>query len=273
MASVGEMKGLAHAGRPGLSRVMLYRIVAFVLILGAWEAAGASGLFFRGVIPSSVLIVTAFIKLMGDPVFWHHFGVTFFEITTGFAIGTLLGGMAGLVLGMNRYTSLVLEPVVQYLAATPKVVFLPILLILFGIGVGSKISLAAISCFFPMALSLASGVRTIPPMFLRVGQSFNLTLAQRIAMIYMPALLPPIATGLRLGFGIATVGCLLSEIKLSNAGLGHAAMQAYSRFDIPTMLALLLVIFALAGLGNYLIGRLVRLPGPTNRRVTRLQQG
>ena len=149
-------------------------------------------------------------------------------------------------------------------------VFLPILLILFGIGVGSKISLAALSCFFPMTLSLAAGVRGMNPMFLRVGQTLNLSLAQRIRMIYLPALVPPISTGLRLGFGIATVGALLSEIKLSNKGLGHAAMQAYARFDIPAMMAILIVIFALAGIGNMLIGRIIRLPGPDTRRMKKV---
>ncbi len=248
------------------SHVMTYRLIGVTTILAVWEAAGASGLFFRGVLPSSILIAKSFWRLMGDPVFWGHFGVTFFEIATGFGIGSVLGVAAGLMLGMNRYTGKVFEPVVEYLAATPKVVFLPILLILFGIGVGSKISLAALSCFFPMSLSLAAGVRAINPMFLRVGQTLNLTLLQRIAMIYLPALIPPLSTGLRLGFGIATVGALLSEIKLSNKGLGHAAMQAYARFDIPTMLAILIIIFALAGMGNYLIGSLVKLPGPDSSR-------
>jgi ABC-type nitrate/sulfonate/bicarbonate transport system permease component len=107
-------------------------------------------------------------------------------------------------------------------------------------------------------------------MFLRVGQSLNLPLSQRVWKIYVPALVPALATGFRLSFGIATVGCLMSEIKLSNFGLGYAAMQAYNRFDIPMMLALLLVIFALAGIGNFIIGRLVRLPGPDNRRATAL---
>lgn len=254
-----------------LSPVTLYRVGAALLLLALWESAGASGLFFKGVLPSTLLIGKSMIRLLGDPVFWGHFNVTLFEICSGFAIGSALGVTAGLALGMNRYTGQVLEPVVEYLAATPKVVFLPILLILFGIGVGSKISLAALSCFFPMTLSLAAGVRGINPMFVRVGQTLNLSLAQRIRMIYLPALVPPISTGLRLGFGIATVGSLLSEIKLSNKGLGHAAMQAYARFDIPTMMAILIVIFALAGLGNTLIGRVVRLPGPHTRPSTKDQ--
>lgn len=269
MVAVSQVKS-GQEPRARLSRVTVYRIVALVIIVALWESAGASGLFFRGVIPSSVFVISALVRLLGDPMFWGHFGVTLFEIVTGYVIGSAFGMLGGLALGMNRYGSQIFEPVVEYLASTPKVVFLPILLILFGIGVGSKISLGAISCFFPLALSLAAAVRTINPMYLRVGQSLNLTLSQRIKMIYLPALTPAIATGLRLGFGIATVGCLMSEIKLSNKGLGHAAMQAYGRFDIPTMLALLIVIFALAALGNILIGRLIRLPGPTNRRITEL---
>ncbi|MDB5509582.1 MAG: taurine transporter [Hyphomicrobiales bacterium] len=269
MVAVGQMNDAPRRRRLRISNsVTTYRVVALVLLFALWEIAGASGLFFRGVIPSTVLIAQAFVRLFGDPAFYTHFGITLFEIVVGFVIGSSLGVVVGLALGINRYTGEVFEPMLNYLASTPKVVFLPILLILFGIGVGSKISLGAISCFFPMALSVAAGVRTINPMFLRVGQSLNLSFGHRIRNIYIPALLPPIATGLRLGFGIATVGCLMSEIKLSNHGLGYAAMQAYNRFDIPTMLALLLIIFTLAGLGNYLIGRFVRLPGPTNRRTT-----
>ena len=252
-----------------ISRVTLYRVSAALFLLALWEAAGASGLFFKGVLPSTWFIGKSLIRLSGDPIFWGHFSVTLFEILSGFAIGSLMGVVVGLTLGMNRYSAQIFEPVIEYLAATPKVVFLPILLILFGIGVGSKISLAALSCFFPMTLSLAAGVRSMNPMFLRVGQTLNLSLAQRIRMIYLPALVPPISTGLRLGFGIATVGALLSEIKLSNKGLGHAAMQAYARFDIPTMMAILIVIFALAGLGNMLIGSIIRLPGPNTRRLTK----
>lgn len=270
MVAVGQVKDGGTRARPRLSSVTMHRLVAIVVLLALWEGAGASGLFFRGVIPSTVLIARALVRLLGDAAFYTHLAVTTYEIVVGFLIGTLLGAAAGLVLGINRYTGEVLEPILHYLAPTPKVVFLPVLLILFGIGTGSKIGLGAMSCFFPMALSIAAGVRTINPMFLRVGQSLNLPMSQRIRKIYIPALVPPLATGFRLGFGMATVGALMSEIKLSNYGLGYAAMQSYNRFDIPTMMAILLVIFTLAGLGNVIVGKLVRLPGPNNRRTTPL---
>lgn len=242
------------------------RIAALVVIFALWEIAGASGLFYRGVLPSSFLIAKALLALLVSPAFWFHAAVTGFEVLAAFVIGTILGSVVGLLLGANRYTGAVLEPFLHYLAPTPKIVFLPILLILFGVGVGSKISLGAMSCFFPMALSVAAGVRQVNPVLLRVGRAFSLTRLQTVRLIYLPALVPPIATGLRIGLGIAIVGCLMSEIKLSRMGLGFSAMEYYRVFDIPSMLAVLVFIFLCAALGNVAIERWVRLPGPEDAR-------
>ena len=115
--------------------------------------------------------------------------------------------------------------------------------------------------FFPMALSVAAGVRLVDPVLLRVGRSFQLTLAQTIRKIYLPALLPHIATGLRLGLGVAIIGTLLGEIKMSNRGLGFLIMQDYGRFDIAEMYAVLAVVFVLAALVNGVIARTLRMKG------------
>jgi NitT/TauT family transport system permease protein len=140
-------------------------------------------------------------------------------------------------------------------------VFLPILLVLFGVGPGSKIALGTLSCFFPMVLSVASGVRQVDPVLLRVGRSFHLSLLQTVRKIYLPALVPPIGTGLKLGTGVAIIGCLLAEIKMSNRGLGFLIMQYYAQFRIPYMYAALLIAFAIAAGCNTLIARFLRLPG------------
>ncbi|MDB5571949.1 MAG: taurine transporter [Hyphomicrobiales bacterium] len=265
MAAVEQIGGRAAAPRAPFWTVTRLRVAAVLVIFALWEVAGASGLFYRGVIPSSALVAKAFAGLLGSADFWFHAGVTGFEVLVAFAIGGLAGAAFGLLLGVNRYTGAVLEPFLHYLAPTPKIVFLPILLILFGVGVGSKISLGAISCFFPMALSVAAGVRQVNPVFLRVSRTFNLTRAQTVRMVYVPALVPPLASGLRIGLGVAIVGCLMSEIKLSRMGLGFSAMEYYRVFDIPSMLAVLIFIFLCAALGNMAIDRFVRLPGPQDR--------
>jgi ABC-type nitrate/sulfonate/bicarbonate transport system permease component len=96
---------------------------------------------------------------------------------------------------------------------------------------------------------------------LRVGRSFNLTVLQAVQKIYLPALVAPIATGLKLGTGVAIIGCLLAEIKMSNRGLGFLIMQYYAQFRIPYMYATLLIAFALAAIANLLIARFLRQPG------------
>lgn len=245
------------------------RIVGAIVLIGLWEAAGRSGLFFNDILPPVWRIVQAMGELLISREFYEHVGVTLFEILVAFAIGTSAGMVAGLALGVSRRAGDVFEPFIHYLAPTPKIVFLPILLVLFGVGVGSKIALGAISCFFPMALNIAAGVRQVSPVLLRVGRTFSLTPWQTVRMIYLPALVPPIGTGLRIGLGVAVVGCLLSEYKLARAGMGFLAGQYGDKFAIAPMLAVLILIFILAALGNAAIERLVRLPGPGSGKAPR----
>ena len=243
------------------------RIAGVAVLLGLWEAAGRSGLFFQDILPSTWRILQAMADLLTGREFYTHLGVTLTEILVAFAIGTVLGTIAGLLLGINRRVGDIFAPFIHYLAPTPKIVFLPILLVLFGVGMASKIALGAISAFFPMALNIAAGVRQVSPVLLRVGQTFSLTRWQTIRMIYLPALVPPIASGLRIGLGVSIVGCLLSEYKLARAGMGFLAGQYGDKFAIAHMLAVIIFIFILAVLGNALIEKLVRLPGPDNSRT------
>lgn len=266
MAAVEQIGRAGRAAPRPFWTIGRLRIAALLVIFSLWEIAGASGWFYSGVLPSTYLVIGALFRLLTSLDFWFHAGVTGLEVLVAFVLGCSAGALAGLFLGANRYMGAVLEPFLHYLAPTPKIVFLPILLILFGVGMGSKIALGAISSFFPMALGVAAGVRQVSPVLLRVGRTFSLSRLQMVRMIYLPALVPPLATGLRIGLGISIVGCLMSEIKLSRMGLGFSAMEYYRVFDIPSMLAVLIFIFFCAALGNVVIDRLVRLPGPQDRQ-------
>jgi ABC-type nitrate/sulfonate/bicarbonate transport system permease component len=117
-------------------------------------------------------------------------------------------------------------------------------------------ALGALSCFFPIALSTAAGMRQIDAVLIRVGQSFRASTAQMVMKIYLPAMRHPIINGVRLGLGVALIGTLLAETKLSNKGIGFLIINAYSTFDMPRMYAMLIVLFVLAIGANALIGRL-----------------
>jgi NitT/TauT family transport system permease protein len=247
--------------RRARSAVTLVRVVTLLALWAAWEAVAASGLLYNGVVPSSLKVLAALGRLLAGAGLYNNLELTLAEVLVSLALGATAGIVAGLSLGASRFAGKAFEPYLHYLAPTPKIVFLPILLVLFGIGPGSKIAMGALSCFFPMALSVATGMRQVDPVLVRVGRSFNLGLAQTVRMIYLPALVLPIATGLKLGLGVALIGCLLAEIKMSNRGLGFLVMQYYAQFRIPELYATLIVAFAVAALGNAIIARLVKLPG------------
>ncbi len=252
---------LPRAGRGSFGPVMLIRAATALLLWALWEGAARSGLFYAGALPSSFKIARAALDLLVLPAFYYNLGMTFLEVAAAVAIGVASGVAVGLALGVSRFGAKAFEPYLQYLAPAPKIIFLPVFMVMFGVGGGSKIAIGALSCFFPMALSVIAGVRQVDPVLLRVGRSFQLTLAQTLAKIYLPALLPPIATGLRLGLGVAIIGTLLGEIKMSNRGLGFLIMQDYGRFDIAEMYAVLAMVFVLATLANGLIARLFRVKG------------
>jgi NitT/TauT family transport system permease protein len=246
-----------HVGAP----ILRIRIVTLLAIWAVWEALAASGLLYRGVVPSSFKVLAALGHEIVSGSFYWNLEFTLMEVLVSIALGCTAGIAVGLALGASRFAGAAYERYLQYMAPTPKIVFLPVMLVLFGVGAGSKIAQGTLSCFFPMALSVAAGVRLVDPVLLKVGRSFNLTRAQMVRMIYLPALVPPIATGLRIGLGVAIIGCLLAELKMSNRGLGFMIMQYYAQFRTPQMYAILIVMFVLAVGANTLVARVFRLKG------------
>ncbi len=235
--------------------VMLLRIGLIAAALVLWQAVSISGLLFRDVVPSLGAIAGALARLLIEPAFYGHLGTSGLEIATALGIGGLSGLIVGLALGANRLLGKAFEPYLYYLGPTPKIIFFPVMIMWFGVGSGSKIAMGVISCFFPIALSTAAGMRQIDRVLIRVGRSFRAATWQMVGKIYLPALREPIVNGIRLGLGVAVIGTLLAETKLSNRGVGFLVINSYSTFDMPRMYALLIVVFVIAIGANALIGR------------------
>ena len=222
------------------------RLIAAVALLAAWQALASSGLFFRDVVPSLWALAGGLAGVLTDGGFYRNLLVTAGELGGALAIGGASGLIAGLALGGSEFLADAFERWVNYLGPTPKIILFPVLILLCGVGPGSKVAMGVVSCFFPIALSVAAGVRGVDPMLLRVGRSFRARLDQRLMKIYLPAMVGPLLNGARLGFGVALIGVLLAETKLSNQGVGFVVMQAYQRFDMPRMYGLLIVVVTFA---------------------------
>ena len=234
------------------------RLLAAAVLLGGWQALASSGLLFRDVVPPLSAIATGIAGVLGAGAFWGNALVTGGELLVAMAAGGGAGLLVGLLLGSVRFLSAALERWVAFLGPTPKIVLFPVLLLMFGVGAGSKMAMGAVSCFFPVALAVAAGVRSVDPKLLLVGRSFRAGRWATVTKIVLPAMAAPLVTGARLGFGVALIGVLLAETKLSNQGVGFLIMQAFQRFDMPAMYGLLLVTVAFAAAVNVGTERLAR---------------
>lgn len=246
----------ARAAAALATPVTLLRAAIIVTVLAAWEALAQSGVLFRDVVPSLLAIGSAVVESLSSGDFYWHLGWTTLEVSAALAIGGIAGLLAGLALGASRFLSRAFEPYLYYLGPTPKIIFFPIMIMWFGVGPGSKIALGTLSCFFPIALSTAAAMREVDSVLIRVGRSFRASTRQMVTKIYLPAMRAPIINGVRLGLGVAIIGTLLAETKLSNPGIGHLIIQAYATFDMPRMYALLILLFVLAVGANALVGRM-----------------
>ena len=290
MAQTGHLTHAPRAAVPLLSPVTWLRIAIIVVVVVLWEAAAAVAgilgqidpslaslsLILGKVTPSLVVIGRSLLELLGHPdlkwpvsfggsahelwipAFYWHLYVTLAEVAAATLIGGFAGLIAGLALGANPFLSGAFERYLYYLGPTPKIVFFPIMIMWFGVGPESKVAMGTVSCFFPIALSVAAGMRQIDHVLIRVGMSFRLNTWQMVTKIYLPAMREPIVNGVRLGIGVALIGTLLAETKLSNRGLGFMIIDAYNTFDMPRMYAVLAVLFVIAIGVNTLVGRASR---------------
>lgn len=254
MAETGRLTR-APAAAAAVSPVTLLRIAIIVTIVAVWEATAASGLLFRDVVPSLATIGAALGAILIDREFYWHLGVTLSEVAAALAIGGTAGLAVGIALGANRFLSEAFERFLYYLGPTPKIIFFPVMIMWFGVGPGSKVALGTLSCFFPIALSAAAGMRQIDKVLIKVGRSFRATAWQMAAKIYLPAMRDPVVNGVRLGLGVAIIGTLLAETKLSNRGVGFLIINSYATFDMPRMYSLLIILFVLSIGANALVSR------------------
>jgi ABC-type nitrate/sulfonate/bicarbonate transport system permease component len=255
MAATGTLT-IPH--RSKMDAVLVLRIAIIAALLVFWQLLSMSGLLYEDVVPGLPQIAAGLYRLLTTAEFYVNLKVTAGEILAASLIGGLTGMIAGLLLGGSYFMERAFERYFYYLGPTPKIIFFPLMIMWFGVGSGSKVAMGAVSCFFPVALAVAAGMRRIPPILIRVGQSFRANHWQMLTKIHLPAMREPVVNGFRLGFGVALIGVLLAETKLSNQGLGFLVIQNYQRFDMPGMYALLIAIFVLAVAVNALLGRLSR---------------
>ncbi|MDA1323896.1 MAG: ABC transporter permease [Proteobacteria bacterium] len=255
MAQISLSPAAAALAR-GPARQRKIRVFTMLGIWATWEIVAYSGLLFEGVVPSSLAIFVALFSELFRGNFYLHLGITLGEVFSGFIIAAFIGIGLGIWMGARRFFGKAVDLYIGSLGATPKIIFLPIVMIFFGVGPESKTVMAVIAGFFPIAINTYVGMLEIPPVMIKVGKSFNLTRWQMVQKIYVPSLYRPIVVGMRLGLGGCFIISVLSEAKIANHGIGNLAIDYYNNYQMAEMYALLVLIFVMAGASNYGLSRL-----------------
>ncbi len=182
------------------------------------------------------------LEMIGQKRFVPHVVETGLAFLQALAISWLGGVGIGVLLGGHRLTGEVAEPILVGLYSLPKITLYPVILLLFGLGMPAKVAFGALHGIIPVALFTMNAVRNVNRTYLRAGRAMRLTPAQMGWHILIPATLPEIFTGLRIGFSLTLLGTMLGELFASQRGLGFLLMTAIDLNDVQTILSIAVLI-------------------------------
>lgn len=225
---------------------------ALVVFLLVWRAIVFIGGYPPFILPTPEAVFGRFVGAIGDGILWPHLATTLLEVALGFAVGATAGLVIGYVLARSALVERLASPYLVAAQAVPILAIAPLLALWFGPGLLSKVVICSLIVFFPVAISTMVGIRSVDPRLLELGRSLRATPRQVLRTLEIPAALPSILGGMRVGVTLAVVGAVVGEWAGAERGLGVLINLARgSLFDIPLMFAALLTL-ALMGIVLYL---------------------
>lgn len=221
---------------------------AFVL---AWQGLVWLGDYPAYILPGPFVVAERFAEAWADGTMTPHFLATLAAVVGGFGLGALVGLPAGYLLARSRIARHMLSPYLVAAQATPILALAPLIFLWFGSGLNARILICALVVFFPVVISTMVAIRGVDPRLLEMSRAFRASRRQQITAIEVPAALPGIFGGLRIGVTLAVVGAIVAEWAGGEKGLGVLINVARaSLFDTPLMFATLLTI-AILGVACY----------------------
>jgi NitT/TauT family transport system permease protein len=197
-------------------------------------------------------------EYLASAPFWGHAAATGLAFAYGCVIALLGGLTLGVALGANRLAGRVGEPILSSLYSIPKITLYPIILLVFGLGVSAKVAFGALHGIFPVALFTIGALRNTAPVLIKTVRVLRLSPVEAARTVLLPAALPEVVTGLRIGFSATLLGTLIGELFASDQGLGFILIRAMEAHKVIDIMALTLLLFAFAASANALLLRLER---------------
>lgn len=264
--SIAAQQGLTPRPRAGgniLSRNLLNErvilgAIGFFAVIVLWEIGGRAGIIDDKFFSRPTAILAAGATEVQKPRFWTDVQASMLEFALGYVLAIVLGIPIGLAAGWFRRLQWALDPWLNFFNSLPRVALLPVLVIIFGLGLGSKIAVVFLGAFFSIVIPTVQGVRTVDRRFLDVATSFRAPRRMLFTTVVAPATVPFMVTGMRLGMARALIGVVTGELYAATIGLGVMIRRSAEQLDGDRMLFGVLI-FTVAGIvGVELIRRFER---------------
>jgi ABC-type nitrate/sulfonate/bicarbonate transport system permease component len=231
---------------------MIAPAVAVLCALALWELVVGIGLLSEDHVPSMTATLVELADLLGDADFWSAVGSTLEGWALGLGIAAALAIPLGILIGSSPLAYRSVRFVVEFLRPIPSVALVPLAVLIYGVGLESKVFLAAFASFWPLFVQTLYGVQDVDPVATDTARSFGLGRFERLWRIKLPSAVPYIATGLRISSAVALILAVTAEIVIGSAGLGRSINVARSSGAIELMYALIITTGLLGWLLNVL---------------------
>ncbi len=229
-------------------------VATLVGLVALWQAAASAGLIATMFLPPPVAIARALWHLTASGELWSHLSASLARLAVGWVVGTVFGISMGLAVGLWSALRSPGMAVVAALFPIPKIALVPLFIIWFGIGEGSKIVTLAFGVFFPTVIATVGGVDGVSRGLIRMGQGFGLSTWTIVRTIVLPGALPAILNGFRVTSSIAIVLLVAAEMIGAERGIGAFVLSAGNLYDTDALLAGIVVLSLLGLAVSWAIG-------------------
>jgi ABC-type nitrate/sulfonate/bicarbonate transport system permease component len=226
------------------------RTLALLGVLALWAAVSygnrALGVMAPVLLPTPGEVIKVFADTVRDGTLPRHVGTSLARVAVGFGLAALAALALGLLAALCVPVRLMVEPVIEFVRPIPPLAFLPMFLVWFGLGEGSKVAFIGYTTFFPMFVAIAASVLRVDVTLLRAAASLGARHVDLVRRVILPAALPGIIIALRLGFALALFVIVGAEFMGADAGLGHLIMEGRT-FFLPAQIVMGALVLGLLG--------------------------
>jgi len=221
--------------------------VAMAVLVGLWSLMTHLGDYPTYLLPPPARVWRRFVAVAADGTLWYHTSITLVEILGGLALGLSAAILLGYLLAKAPLLERFLSPYIVASQSVPIVALAPLLIVWFGFGLTSKVLVAALTIFFPVLITVIVGLRTVEEDLVDLMRSLQASRWQVFRYLEMPAALPVLLGGLKVGVTLSVIGAVVGEFAQSDRGLGFLVNLANrGLFDTPLMFVALFVLMTIA---------------------------